>query len=131
VGYAALAALGARRRRGVEVVLELTGLVDRLAGADLVITGEGSLDAQTLHGKAPMGVAAAARRAGVPAVAVAGRCLLTSAELTGSGLAAAYPLSDLEADPARSMANAGPLLRELAARIAHEWLPSGRGGVEE
>ena len=66
----------ARRRPfapGIEVVLELVGFADRLAGADLVITGEGSLDQQSLAGKAPVGVARAAAAYGVPVVAVAGR----------------------------------------------------------
>ncbi len=89
VGYAVLAALGGHRRAGVEVVLELTGLADRLAGACLVVTGEGSLDAQTLSGKAPVGVAAEATRAGLPAVAVAGRSRLGPSELAGAGLGAA------------------------------------------
>jgi glycerate kinase len=59
IGFAAMALLGARRRPGIEVVLELVGFADALPGARLVITGEGSLDAQTRHGKAPAGVAAA------------------------------------------------------------------------
>src|SRR5699024_5256105 len=70
VGFAALALLGARLRPGIELVLELVGFHDRLLGARLVITGEGSLDAQTLRGKAPAGVAAAA--GDTPVVAVCG-----------------------------------------------------------
>src|SRR5699024_11868792 len=72
VGYAALALLGATRRSGIEVVVELTGLAELLLGADLAVTGEGSLDAQSLYGKTPVGVARAAAAAGVPTVAVAG-----------------------------------------------------------
>ncbi len=64
VGYAAIAVLAATRRPGIDVVLEFTQLADRLAGADLVITGEGSLDEQSLLGKTPMGVARAAAAAG-------------------------------------------------------------------
>ena len=60
-------------RPGIELVLELVGFASRLDGADLVITGEGSLDEQSLAGKAPIGVAQAAGRSGVPVVAVAGR----------------------------------------------------------
>lgn len=122
VGFAALAALGARARPGIEVLLEITRLRARLPGARLVITGEGSLDAQTLSGKAPAGVAAAAAAAGVPVVAVAGRCLLTADELDAAGIRAAYVLSDLEPDPRRSMAEAGPLLRRLAGALARDWL---------
>jgi glycerate kinase len=87
-----------------------------------VICGEGSLDAQTLHGKAPAGVAAAARAAGVPVVAVAGRSLLAPAELEPAGILAAYALTDLEPDPARCMTEAGPLLERLAERVARDWV---------
>ena len=93
-----------------------------LPGARLVICGEGSLDAQTLHGKAPAGVAAAARAAGVPVVAVAGRSLLAPAELEPAGILAAYALTDLEPDPARCMTEAGPLLERLAERVASDWV---------
>jgi glycerate 2-kinase len=122
VGFAALALLGAQPRPGIDVLLELIGFRAKLAGAALVITGEGSLDTQTLHGKAPAGVAAAARSAGVPVVAVAGRSLLRTDDLAAAGIAAAYPLSDLEPDPARSIANAGPLLERISRRIAADWL---------
>jgi glycerate kinase len=120
IGYAALAGLGAQRRPGIELLLELVGFDEQLAGARLVITGEGSLDEQTLHGKAPAGVAA--RAAGIPVVAVAGRCLLSAERLGEAGIAAAYPLSDLEPDPTRSMANARQLVRQVGARIARDWL---------
>jgi glycerate 2-kinase len=122
VGFAALAVLGARLEPGIDLILNLVGFREALPGAGLVICGEGSLDAQTLHGKAPAGVAAAARSAGIPVVAVAGRSLLTPAELEPAGILAAYPLTDLEPDPARSMAEAGPLLERLAARVAVDWV---------
>lgn len=127
VGFAALAVLGASLRPGIELVLELVGFQQRLAGADLVITGEGSLDQQTLHGKAPAGVASAARAAGVPVAAVAGRVLLGAAALAAAGISRAYPLTDLEPDQATSMATAGPLLQELAVRIAHDFLTPAAG----
>lgn len=117
VGYAALALLGATRRSGIEVVIELTGLADQLLGADLAVTGEGSLDEQSLYGKTPVGVARAAAAAGVPTVAVAGRSLLSDDELVAHGIAACYPLSALEPDPQTSMREAGRLLEDLAAQI--------------
>ncbi len=122
IGFAALAVLGATRRSGIDLLLDLIGFTDHLAGATLVITGEGSLDEQSLRGKAPIGVGTRARAAGVPAVAVAGRNLLTEKDLADAGIAAAYALSDLEPDPARSMADAAPLLERLASRIAEDWL---------
>jgi glycerate kinase len=125
VGFAALAVLGARMRPGIELLLELTGFAERLRGARLVVTGEGSLDTQTLHGKAPAGVAAAARAAGTPVVAVAGRSLLGPDELAAAGIAAAYALADVEPDPVRSMELAGPLLEQVAGRLAVDWLTGG------
>jgi glycerate kinase len=124
VGFAALSVLGASARPGIELLLELTGFHDKLPGAALVITGEGSLDQQTLAGKAPVGVAAAARAHRVPVVAVAGRCLLDAAELADAGISAAYALTDLEPDPARCMTEAGPLLELLSERVGRDWLVS-------
>jgi glycerate kinase len=122
VGFAALSALGARIRPGIELVLELIDFEDLLAGAALVITGEGSLDRQSLHGKAPVGVATAAARLGVPTIAVAGRSSLTEPELRTAGLVAAYPLSSVEPDPEVCMAEAGRLLEDLVATVlAPEW----------
>lgn len=118
VGYAALAVLGASRRPGIEVVQRLTGLAERIDGADLVITGEGSLDEQSLGGKTPMGVAAAARAAGVPVVAVCGRTALVPEQAAAAGFAKVYPLSEIEPDPAKSIADAPALLVEIGRRIA-------------
>src|SRR5207248_189643 len=112
--------LGATMRPGAELLFELTGLHDALRGADLVVTGEGSLDAQTLHGKAPVAVAAIAARAGVPVVVVAGRVSLTSSELAGAGIDAAYALVDEAADELESLTAPGPLLERVGARIARE-----------
>lgn len=118
VGFAAMAVLGARMRPGIGLLLELLGFDDALSGASLVVTGEGSLDRQTLSGKAPAGVARAAADKGIPCVAVAGRCQLSTVELSGAGISAAYALTDLEPDPARCMADAFALLRRLAHRVA-------------
>ncbi len=120
VGYAAIAVLAATRRPGIDVVLEFTGLADRLAGADLVITGEGSLDEQSLLGKTPMGVARAAARAGVPVVAVCGRTTLTPGQQKDSGFRQVYPLTSLEAKVEICIAEAGPLLEQLGKHIGVE-----------
>lgn len=122
VGFAALAVLGARMTPGIDLLLDLTGFADRLDGADLVVTGEGALDEQTLRGKAPAGVAAAARAAGVPVVAVCGVNRLPAARLQESGIAAAYALLDVEPDLGRCLADPGPLLTLLGERIGHEHL---------
>jgi glycerate kinase len=120
VGFAALAVLGAEAQPGIAVVLDLVGFEAALDGAALVITGEGSLDTQTLSGKAPAGVARAAARRGIPVIAVAGRNMLTEAQLAEAGITAVYPLSDLEPDPVRSVAEAGPLLERVGRAVARE-----------
>jgi glycerate kinase len=122
VGFAALAVLGAEPHQGIGLMLDLVGFGAALDGADLVITGEGSLDTQTLAGKAPMGVARAAARRGIPVVAVAGRSTLTDGELARAGIAAVYTLSDLEPDPVRSTAEASLLLRQVGQTLAHDQL---------
>jgi glycerate kinase len=124
LGFAALLFLDARMRPGIELLLELASFGERLDGARLVITGEGSLDAQTLHGKAPVGVAlaAAAHTPPVPVVAVAGRCTLSPDELSAAGISAVYAVADIEPDQDLRMANAGPLVERLAEDIAADWL---------
>ncbi|MEU9855580.1 glycerate kinase [Streptomyces sp. NPDC047974] len=121
IGYGALL-LGASFRPGIELMLEVLGFAPALERATLVITGEGSLDEQTLHGKAPAGVAAAARAAGKEVVAVCGRLALPPETLGTAGIRRAYPLSALEPDPAKSIPNAGPLLEEVASQIARDFL---------
>ncbi|MGW1159510.1 glycerate kinase [Streptomyces sp. NPDC002513] len=121
IGYGALV-LGARFRPGIEVMLEVLGFAPALARASLVITGEGSLDEQTLHGKAPAGVAAAAREAGTEVVAVCGRLALPPEALGRAGIRRAYPLTEAEPDLARCIADAGPILERVAERIARDFL---------
>ncbi|GHB16897.1 glycerate kinase [Streptomyces viridiviolaceus] len=121
IGYGALL-LGARFRPGIEVMLDVLGFAPALERADLVITGEGSLDEQTLHGKAPAGVAAAARAAGKEVVAVCGRLALPPETLGRAGIRRAYPLTDVEPDVAKCIAEAGPILERVAERIARDFL---------
>ncbi|MCH6469000.1 glycerate kinase [Sinomonas terrae] len=117
VGYAALA-LGAQRRRGIDVVVEFTGLREKLEGAALVVTGEGSLDAQSLSGKAPVGVATVARAHGVPAVAVCGRNQLDENTRRAAGFDSVHALLDLEADVDVCLREARRLVRETGRLIA-------------
>lgn len=124
VGFGALVGLRAAFRPGIEVLLDVLGFAPALERADLVVTGEGSLDAQTLHGKAPAGVAAAGRAAGKRVVAVCGRLAIDEAALRSVGITAAYPLTDVEADESVCVAEAGRLLEQVAARLAREHLPA-------
>ncbi|MFD9886475.1 glycerate kinase [Streptomyces alboflavus] len=122
IGFGALVGLGASFRPGIDVMLDVLGFAPALAGASLVITGEGSLDEQTLHGKAPAGVAAAARAAGIDVVAVCGRLALAPTALGTAGIRRAYALTDIEPDVSRCVAEAGPLLERLSAKIATDFL---------
>ncbi|MDO5672312.1 MAG: glycerate kinase [Actinomycetaceae bacterium] len=122
VGFAAQAVLGARMRPGIALVLELAGAREALRDAALVITGEGSLDEQTLMGKTVAGVAAVAKQEGVKTVAVCGRNTLDDAQLASIDVSRAYALASIEADPKKSMANAEPLLRRRLADLVSDWL---------
>ncbi|KOX44245.1 glycerate kinase [Streptomyces sp. NRRL F-7442] len=121
IGFGAML-LGARFRPGIEVMLDVLGFAPALERAELVITGEGSLDEQTLHGKAPAGVAAAARAAGKEVVAVCGRLALPAETLGRAGIRRAYPLTDVEPDVAKCIADAGPILERVAEGIARDFV---------
>ncbi len=118
VGFVALAVLGAEQRPGVDVVVDLVRLRDRLVGADLVITGEGSFDEQSLGGKTPVGVARAAGRLGIPVVAVCGRTTLSETAWREAGFVDCYATLDRAPDPETSMREAGRLLTEIGREIA-------------
>ena len=122
VGFAATAILGASLRPGIALMLDLLDFDAHVRGADLVVTGEGSLDAQSLHGKAPVGVARAAGAHGVPVVAVCGRRSLDDAALRAAGIDTAYALLDVEPDPEICIRDAARLLEVLGERIAAERL---------
>jgi glycerate kinase len=115
---AMLLALGASIRSGVEVVLEALRFADRLNGADLVITGEGRLDRQTLGGKAPVGVVRSAAEAGVPCAALVGA---TEIEAADAGFVAVRSLVDHFGDPATAMARAEKGLSTLAAALVRSF----------
>ena len=72
VGAGLIAFLGASMQPGIDIVTRTIGLESRLAGCDLVVTGEGRLDGQTIFGKAPAGVARLARKLGIPVIAICG-----------------------------------------------------------
>jgi glycerate kinase len=120
LGYG-LMVLGARRASGIELVLRAVSLHRRALAADLVITGEGSFDRQSLHGKVVAGVAGVAREAGVPCVVLAGRILLQEKESAAAGIAAAFAVSDQAGSFEASLADPGLHLADLASRVAATW----------
>jgi len=120
LGFAMLA-LGARRESGIGIVLGHTGLAERIDAAQLVVTGEGSYDWQSLRGKAVSGVAAAAAAAGVPCLVLAGRVSVGRREMAAAGVAAAYSLVDSAGSAEAAQSGAGRELRALAERVAGQW----------
>jgi len=118
VGFATVAILRATLRPGAQLMLDQLGFRDALAIADLVVTGEGSLDEQTLRGKAPAAVAAAGHAAGVPVIGVAGRCLLDAPRLQAAGFDGVYTLLDEAATPRQAFDEPAALLRRIGARLA-------------
>lgn len=121
---AALLALGARRESGASVIATHTGLAAEIAGADLLITGEGRFDEQSLHGKVVGSLAAAARQRGLPVVVLAGQVALSAPQVEGAGITATRALCDFAGSVQRAIDEAAGQLRALAARTAVNW-PNG------
>ncbi|MEB0040944.1 MULTISPECIES: glycerate kinase [unclassified Pseudomonas] len=121
MGFAAKAYLNATFRPGVEVVADLVGLAEALDGADLVITGEGRFDAQTLRGKTPFGVAKIAQRKGVPVIVLAGTLGEGYAELYEHGISAAFAVTSGPMTLDHACRNAADLLHDRARDLAKVW----------
>ncbi|POH57931.1 glycerate kinase [Cryobacterium zongtaii] len=117
LGAAFLAFFPAELRRGVDVVMDAVRLADRIAGADFVFTGEGSLDAQTLSGKTPLGVAEAAGVHGVPVVAFAGRIGPGAEVLYDHGFAALVPIVPGVSDLPSALADGAANLERAVATV--------------
>ncbi|KPB29898.1 glycerate kinase [Pseudomonas syringae pv. syringae] len=127
MGFAAKAYLKASFRAGVEVVADLTGLEHALIGADLVITGEGRFDAQTLRGKTPLGVARVARRRQVPVIVLAGTLGEGYQQLYAQGIGAAFALVSGPMSLEQACRDTRRLLHERARDVARLWqMASGR-----
>ena len=120
-GAGAIAFLGAISSSGIELMLEVVGFARAVEGADLVITGEGSLDAQSLSGKTPVGVARAAASAGVPVIALVGRLEVGPDELRAVGITSARALLELEPDDILAQRDAAVLLARLAEEVGASW----------
>jgi glycerate kinase len=111
--------LGGGRVPGAQLILDSTRFAERAATVDLVITGEGAFDWQSLRGKVVSGVARAAQSSGRPVIVLAGRVEVGRRELANAGIDAAYAVEDgptavAATDPAAALA-------ALAARVAHTW----------
>ncbi|HYN93738.1 MAG TPA: glycerate kinase [Pilimelia sp.] len=119
---AAILALGGRCESGIGLVRRLVGLAGALAAVDLVITGEGSFDHQSLRGKVVAGVAEAAQERGLPCLVVAGRVSVGRREAASIGVTEAHALADhLRGGLVEAMARPAAGLRELAGVLARQW----------
>jgi glycerate kinase len=116
-----LFSLGGHRVSGADLVMRLLDVGAHIAASALVITGEGSLDPQSLRGKLPVRVAAGCLEAGVPCVALAGRVLLGRRQLAAAGFAEAHSLEGYAGSLEAAIAGGSTALRGLAAQVASSW----------
>ncbi|WP_432456672.1 glycerate kinase family protein [Cellulomonas iranensis] len=123
VGFA-LALLGARLLPGASLVADAVDLPGRIARHDLVVTGEGRTDWQSLHGKVVAEVAARALPLAVPTVVVSGEVQVGRRELSAAGVTAAYAVADDPRDVPAALADPVGSLRARAARVARTWSPA-------
>jgi glycerate 2-kinase len=125
-----LFALGGHRESGADLVLGELDVAGLIAASDLVVTGEGSLDGQSLAGKLPVRVAAGCLDAGVPCLAIAGRVQLGRRQVAAAGFASAYSIEGYAGSLEAAIALGASGLRRLAAEVATQWrgTASPRGG---
>lgn len=109
-------------RPGVSLVLEAVGFEALVQGADLILTGEGRVDAQTAMGKAPVGVAAVAKRHGVPVVCFCGSLGEGAEQVLGLGIDALVPIAPAAMPRAAALAQAAKLLEAAAVEVGRRML---------
>ena len=104
---------------GIDLVLEHNNFVAQLADADLVITGEGQMDSQTIDGKGPIGVARLAKEHGVPTIALVGGLNVDDEVLHKAGIHAVFPVVDKPMELASALSRADELVRHTALRLGY------------
>ncbi len=116
LGAGLVAFLGAELRPGIDIICEAVGLSEHLKEADLVFTGEGRIDAQTIFGKTVAGVASRASAVGIPVIAITGELAISNEELSMYNIDAALSITPGPISLEESFANAGSLITEVAER---------------
>lgn len=119
LGAALMAYAGGVMRSGIDVVLDTIGIDSHLAAADLVFTGEGRMDEQTAHGKAPVGLARRARQHDCPVVALVGSLGPGYQAVLEQGITGVFPVLSGPADLAHAMEHAAELVADTAFRVMH------------
>lgn len=117
LGAALVAFCGAKLVPGFPLIAQMIGLEEKVAASDLVLTGEGRMDGQSLHGKAPVGLARMSKRHGVPVVAFAGAVGEDVERLEAEGIAAVIPIVDGPIPPEEAMRRGGELLERSVIRF--------------
>ncbi len=128
LGFGIKTFFNATFKPGVELLAELAGLPQAMVGADLVFTGEGRMDAQTLHGKTPAGVARCAQQLGVPVIALVGSLGEGYQALYDIGLTAAFSLTPGPITLEQACQDAPRYLRERAADSLRVWQAGHKRG---
>ncbi|MCD6507748.1 glycerate kinase [Candidatus Poribacteria bacterium] len=118
LGAGLMAFLNAKLQLGVDIVIEATGLEEKVKGADLVITGEGGIDSQTVYGKTPIGVAKVAKKFGIPVLAVAGGISDDASVVYEHGIDGLMSIIPRPITLDEAMAQGPKLLSDAAERIA-------------
>ncbi|MFP7607903.1 glycerate kinase [Serratia quinivorans] len=121
MGAALLGMLNARLRPGIEIVIETLRLEEALRDADLVITGEGRLDSQSIHGKTPIGVARVAKRHGLPVIGIAGSLSKDYQVVHQHGIDAAFSVLDRVVTLEEALTDAADNLEVTARNVAAVW----------
>jgi glycerate kinase len=122
LGYG-LILLGGHRVSGVHAVLDAVGFDSKVKATDLVVTGEGSFDWQSLRGKVVAGVAQAALARARPAVVIAGRTTVGRRETMALGISGTYAVAENPDQVAAALADPAGTLSARAARVARTWSP--------
>ena len=117
LGGGLMAFLKAKLRRGIDIVIDATGLEESIKGAALVITGEGSIDYQTQFGKTPYGVAMVAKKYGIPVIAIAGSIGKDAYALYEKGFNSIFSIVDKPMTLEEAIENSEVLLENTAERI--------------
>lgn len=121
LGGGLLAFMQAELSRGVDIVLEAAKLSDIIAGADLVITGEGKIDGQTIFGKTPIGVAKTAKKHGVPVIGIAGNVASDSDVVHEYGIDAIFSIVPGAVSLQEAFLHADEFVERTARNIAAVW----------
>lgn len=122
MGAGAVAFLGARLRSGIESMMEYTRFAERLRGVDLIITGEGKIDIQTLHGKLIQGVTRRAADHDIPVIALCGTLNATPQQVEAIGLRAAFSILTRPVSLQAAIAETAPALEDSAFHVLRTWM---------